>query len=344
LNDADLRALRLRLLQVLAAPSYDPIEPLATADWFRLSYAELLADEGRTGEAIAIVRTLKVPGTLMRASVDARFKDAFPSPPDVRAAYEALVTEGREAIVQHPGRLSPLLETAAALRELGRFDESATLLLSVRDRVQKSGSFEDSSSQLNWYHDGLGRSLAAQGRYDEAVASFRAGAALGENGGLNVSQLINLAHAQLAYGRGDDALKTLAAFEGANYAASPYGESELRLARGCAKVVAGRPAEAQAELAYLRDHDLDHPEALSGLLLCLGDLDGAAALFVRRLDDPKRRVQALLQLSDYDPPPAHEQRNPIFVGLANIKTRADLREAIARAGGVRRFKVQPGAL
>jgi hypothetical protein len=119
---------------------------------------------------------------------------------------------------------------------------------------------------------------------------------------------------------------------------------EMRMARGCAHAVAGHEAEAKAELDYLLGHEPDHPEAVSDLLLCMADLDGAAASFIRRLDNPDQRVPALVQLSDYDPPPVPDPNDPIQTGLPKVKARADVRAAIARAGGIRRFPLQRGEL
>ena len=194
---------------------------------------------------------------------------------------------------------------------------------------------------INWYWDALGRSWHMLGRYDEMVEAFRKGAAAGEDGTPNVSQVINLAQAQNAFGRGDEALRTLAAFADGRKS-SPYGEMEMRFARGCAQAVAGRPAEAVADVAFAKAHDKDHGEALADLLLCLGDMDGAAAAFIARLDDPDRRADALEQLSDYDDPPVALPPDPINSRLDALKARPDVKAAIARAGGTRRFHVQAG--
>jgi len=73
-------------------------------------------------------------------------------------------------------------------------------------------------------------------------------------------------------------------------------------------------------------------------------MDGAAAAMMRRLEDPERRAGALLQLSDYDPQPANGPHDPIDLRLDDLKRRADVKAAIERAGGIRRFEVQSGEL
>jgi tetratricopeptide (TPR) repeat protein len=218
------------------------------------------------------------------------------------------------------------------------------LLQAVSERLADPKAFEDSDERINWYWDAIGRSEAALGHYDEAVAAFRKGAAAAEDGSPNVSQVINLALFQARALRGEEALKTLAAFDEPGRTASPYGLMEMRAARGCAHAVAGHRAEARAELDYMLAHEADHPEALSDLLLCMDDMDGAAASFIRRLGNEDQRVAALIQLSDYDPPPVPHPGDPIDGRLAKVKVRADVQAAIARAGGLRRFPLQPGEL
>jgi hypothetical protein len=164
-----------------------------------------------------------------------------------------------------------------------------------------------------------------------------------ESGEPNVSQLINLAEAQIWFGKPADALKTLQPFE-KSMPVSPYGELEMRMARGCAQSLAGNKAAAEADRAYIAAREKEHPEALTDLLMCLGDVDGAAAAFIRRLDDPARRLDALVQLSDYDPLPPAVPVNPLFAHLDSIRQRPDVKAAIARAGGTRRIHLLPNEL
>jgi hypothetical protein len=56
------------------------------------------------------------------------------------------------------------------------------------------------------------------------------------------------------------------------------------------------------------------------------------------------RVDALLQLSDYDDPPYPNPGDPTQASLARPKARPDVIAAIARAGGTRRFNLQHSAI
>jgi hypothetical protein len=118
----------------------------------------------------------------------------------------------------------------------------------------------------------------------------------------------------------------------------------MRYNRACAHAVAKRPGDAAADLAYIQTNSKDAPGMLGSLLLCLGDLDGAAADYIGRLDDPETRSEALLELSDYDDPPVKVPLDPAAARVPALKARTDVKAAIARAGGIRRFRVQADSL
>lgn len=308
-------------------------------DYLRMGYAEIQLADGDYKGAAETVRGITLRWVLMDLSVDQRFRAMLPPDLDLRAAVEHDLAEARAIMAAHPDRLSAVIETAGILRQLGRPQESLALLEAARVRIEGDGEpFSDADDNLNWWWDALGRAHAMLGHVDAAVAAFRTGAALGENGNANVSQVINLAHLQNRAGRPRDALATLAPFA-EDLGASPHGLAEMRLARGCANALAGNRAAAAADRAWLRENAPDHP-ALTSLLLCMNDLDGAAAAVIARLGDPQRRSNALLELSDYAAPPVALPRDRLASRFAALKARPDVQAAIARAGGIRRFNVQ----
>lgn len=341
LTKAGRADLRRRLLAVLASDAYAPNEYYEPPDAFRASYARLLAEAGETAAARAMVERITTQYALAHAMLDPALRGFVPATADHRAAAERSLEIYREAMARYPDRLRPLHEVASALRYLGRAEEGLRLLQGVASRLDDPNGFEDRDKMINWYWDEVARAHAALGRYEEAAAAFRKGARALEDGTPNVSQLINLAGMQVDFGRPEEALATLKAFDDGR-SASPYGVMEMRLARGCAHAAAGHAREAAAELDYMRSHEADNPAALTNLLLCLGDMDGAAASVIRRLADPDQRVDALAQLSDYDAPPFTPPADPITPKLAPLKARPDVKAAIARAGGTLRFHVQRG--
>jgi hypothetical protein len=204
--------------------------------------------------------------------------------------------------------------------------------------------FTDLDEETNWWWDEMARSYQMLGRYDEAVSAFGHGILAKEDGSPNVSQTINLGHAHVRFGHPERALKTVAVFETASYPASPYGEMEMRLVRGCAQAALGNRTALANDVAYARDHERDHPEALTDLLLCADDMDSAAASMIRRLNDPDKRAGALSQLSTFDPPPPSYPLMPFEKKMAALRERADVQAAIQRAGGVRHIRLQAGEL
>lgn len=338
------KALRRRLLVALAG-SYDPADAVDPPEHFRLSYARLLGEAGEREAARAIVEKLEAPTSLVSAMLEPSLRTLVPRGTDLRTAAEKILVKQRQAIAANPKKLAPLIGAAHTLRMLGRHKEALDLLKPVGARAADPKAFDDRSENLNWYWNSVAQSHRALGHYEEASDAYRTGAESGEGGaGANVSQIINLASLQIEFARGDEALKTLAAFDDPKRKASPYGLMQLHRARACARAAAGRPGEAAADVAYARAHEADAPQTLAGILICVGDLDGAAAVLIRSLDDPERRSAALLVLSDFDEGPFRFPFSPETPGFAALKARADVKAAIARAGGTLRIPLQAGEL
>ena len=340
LKDEHQDDLRRRLLKIVTDPSYAPTEVFGTVDGFRQSYAEILYSSGDKDGAAALIRQIDDPTDLNELSFDPRFRPMLASDFDMRASVEHSLADARTVMARHPELVEPIVQVAMRLRQLGRPQEALAVLEPARATMLRQAGFADAEDKANWWWDGLARSHAALGHYDEMLAAMRSGAEMKEAGEVNVSQVINLAEAQVHFGKPEDALKTLAVFDEEKRAVSPYGEMEMRFARGCANALAGKKDALAADLGYALAHDADHREALSDLLLCIGDLDSAAAAFIRRLEDPERRMAALIQLSDYDAPPVLVPDDPVAVNLEKLKARPDMKAAIARAGGTRRIHLQ----
>mgnify|MGYP000886511009 CR=1 FL=1 len=337
-------ALKRRFLEVVLTTEYTPNEPFASTDGFAIDYARMLHGDGNATRAAALVRKITNPSILIQASFDPRLRSYVPETIDVRALFERKLAGDRAVAVAHPELLEAYTAQAEDLRRLGRPAEALAVLDLAQTKIGDANVFSDIDAHLNWFWDSRGRTFHMLNRYEESVASFQKGAALNEMGYPNVSQVINLAELQISFGRGADALSTLSPFAGQERKSSAYGEMEMRFARVCAFAISGRGQEAAADLDYMKQHETDHPEALGDVLLCFDDFDGAAAAFIRRLDDPDRRAKALEQLSDYDAPPITLPSDPVTARLPKLKKRADVQAAIARAGGLRRFNVQPAAL
>lgn len=345
MKEAHEDGIRRRLLRILASPGYAPDDMMGVQDAFRLDYARLLLKDGDKQGAQALVAQIHAPTMLLQLDVDPATRAMLPPGLDLRAAVERDLVRSRAIMAEHPISLEPLLATAQELRQLGRPQEALALLETARARVGGEGTpFLDADEKTIWWWDAIARTEAMLGHVDRSLAALRTGASMGELGGGNVSLRINLAHAQNRNGKPADALATLAPFENGGLSVSPYGEAEMRRARGCANALSGHATAVADDLAWLRAHPGANPDALTSLLLCMNDLDGAATAMIARLDDPDRRASALTDLADYDTPPVALAPDPIDSKLPALKARPDVQAAIARAGGIRRYHLQPGEL
>nr|WP_255614692.1 tetratricopeptide repeat protein [Polymorphobacter sp. PAMC 29334] len=295
------RAADRRLLAVLTTSSYVPDEGAPVADPFRSDYAALLAADGDRAAAAALVASITEPSVLLEVSVDPRLRDFLPREFDGRAATEQHLAQARDVAASHAGSMYAVLDVSRYLRMLGRYDEALATLAAARPDAP-GAAFTDLDEQRNWYWDEMARLYERFGRYDEAVATFRKAIDAKEQGGFNVSQTINLGEAQIRFARNADALATMKSFA-ADDSISRYGEMELRLVRSCARLALGDAEAVKGDIGYMAAHERDSPELLTEVQLCAGDLDAAAALMIRRLDNPDQRVNALLHLSDYDRDP-----------------------------------------
>jgi tetratricopeptide (TPR) repeat protein len=336
--------LRTRLLAVLST-AYQPVALTSSSDWYRQDYATILAQGGDRARASQLVASITIPDVLVSVSLDPLLKPMLPANFNIRAAAERHLANVRALSTKRPDTVTGPLEIARTLRLLGRIDESLAVLEKARPSVPSDRRADDSAEQMNWWWNGMAYSYAMLGRYDDAVNAMIHGAGAAEHGGLNVSQRLNLAYLQLRFGRDSDALTTLAQFNtsGAKTRTSGYGAMVMVTTRGCARFRFGDITGAKADIAYATKNEADNPDALTGLLACVNEMDKAAASIIRRLGDPKQRAEALAALSNYDPLPPGFPPGPLNIGDAELAKRDDVKAAAARAGGTGSFRLQKEA-
>jgi tetratricopeptide (TPR) repeat protein len=340
LSGDTLKAERRRLLAVLGSSAYIPDEPVAwpSADGFRQDYAEILVEEGKKAEAQAVIAQITNIDTMLSLLLDPRFKGLIATSFDERSFTERELAMAQNARQNNDDSLKQLVASAGLLRKLGRFKEAMAVLQTAKAREGGPEAYADADENLNWWWDAMSRTHLALGEADAAIAALHEGAAKSEDGGLNVSQTINLSQVYVALRRPVDALKILEPAKSLNV--SPYGAMQIRMARGCAAAQVGDLPLANENLAFAKEHKTDAPMAYVSLLLCTGNLDGAAAAIIARLDDEKERGRALLSLADFDVPPPPLSNDPGYIALEAVKARADVRAAIQKAGGSRRIRLQ----
>ncbi|MBV1687626.1 hypothetical protein KRR38_08015 [Novosphingobium sp. G106] len=334
-------ALTRRLLAVLTNPAYVLGEARigSSIDGFRQGYAGILTDAGDKDGAAAMLALIDSPGALMGISVDTRLKALLPASYDARSSVERHMARMREIAAAHANVMRPQINVVTDLLWLGKGEEALRTLEVIDPLKAGAPAYADKDELLPWWWDSKARAYAQLGRYPEAIEAYSQGKALNEYGQPNISQTINMAGLQLVFGHPADAIETLAPIAAGSIKGSLVGMMQFRDNRGCASYRLGRLADAKADLAYLRDHFAEGPELVTDLELCMGDVDAAAASVIKRLETPNQRVQALLDLSDYAPPPATYPADPSAEALAALKRRADVRAAADRAGGTRSFNV-----
>lgn len=338
LHDSTDKVLEARFYRIVIADDFLP-SPFWPADRYRYQLAALLKDDGQVEEANALIGQIDEPYMLITAGLDPRFRAISTKTSDIRAATERELARDQERSKAHPDLLEGYLQQVRDLRSLGRDTEALAVLDSTRTRTGQVRQFSDQRDSLNWYWNERGYLLAELGNREEAILSLRRGGVSLEHGNLNVSQVINLASMQVDFGLGADALETLEVFQQSQRPISPYGELEMRAARVCAQSLAGRLSEARDDMEYAKAHELDNAQAAVFVLICGGDNDGAAAILIRTLNDPDRRVTALEELSEFDK--LGSKRGDFFDReLAKISARPDVRAAIDAVGGPGRFNVR----
>ena len=83
-------------------------------------------------------------------------------------------------------------------------------------------------------------------------------------------------------------------------------------------------------MTYLREHERDAMGLRARALLCVNDIDEAAAVYVRRLRDPVESVDALLALQIYSESASRLPRAVIRAQrLALVRERPEVRRTIA---------------
>lgn len=343
-QDTDKPDLMERLLVVLTAPTYQPEDPLGGKAYYLFERAERLAEAGDQKAAGAMLKLIDKSDLLMEAAVHPRLRALLANDLDFRAVRERELERSREIAASHMHSLGAVVAIARHLRALGRFEEAVATLEAFAPERTPADSYADRAEQLPWFWDEMARNLRLAGRREQAVAALSRGAELPEDGGPNASQRLNLIFLQVRYGQPTAALSSASALERDKKGLSAYGAMELRAGRGCARALSGDTVGLAEDVDYARVHAKDHVVARLHLLACVGDLDAAAAALVIALDDPVDRVPALLLLSDYDGMPASVPLLPLERALTALKQRPDVRTAIERAGGTRRFPLQADEL
>ncbi len=265
--------------------------------WSDLAAATL--EEKQLDQAKQILARIDEPQVLARMRVDRRFDELVKSNStafDVATAAKNRCAQIRKVIHEHPRNLQPIIEYMYAQFAVGEFKENIRLadqtLKSVEHAARNKPPFDDVAEKLNWIYDIKAQSLRALGRFNESLEIQRQATVQSEAGDDKASQAINLGFLLTDQGEPDKALKAL---EGIDWGGSlsGYGRMQLQHVRLRAYLEQGNREDAETVLAYMRENQKEAADNWQTALLDWGDTDGAAALFIARLQDPQQRGDAL---------------------------------------------------
>lgn len=266
--------------------------------WLRLVLYHLNHNEGM--KAVAVAATITRPNTLIVMAADKRFDAVVAADPrhyEMPAAAEVSLEGAKARLAVHPELLEPADTAAKALLRLGRVDEALTVIDQALAKAQPASGaspYADLDDALPWATETRGMVMSALGRTDEATELRKAATILRENGDVNVSQALNLAHRYIYFNQPHEALDVLDRVPLDRVSA--YGRMVYEHGRVCANHQLGNASEAGEAMKYLDAHASDAPNQRVDALLCTGDIDGAAAAVVGLLSDPKTVSDALMSL------------------------------------------------
>lgn len=251
---------------------------------------------------------------------------------------DAQIQAARERIKAHPNQLEAVQRLQDLLIEKGQAAEVLAIsdaAVAHAERGDGGKAYTDFGTSYNWVLNQRSLAMAQEGHWDDAVREMARAAKRPEEGGLNVSQSINLAG---LYTDLDEPDKAAAAIVEPGEM-SPYGRMQLEYVRLQIAIEKGDEPAVTEHMAYLHEHRNDDIATWQRALLRHGDLDAAARLLIERLKNPDWRNQALVEMQHY----AHGRQTPVMKAHEqrwnSVVARPDVQAALAEVGRVERFRI-----
>jgi hypothetical protein len=328
-------------LEALYKNRWKPKNGFVTGDDLWLSLARIRTERGDVAGATAIAAEIRYPASILAMRIDKRFDgivQAAPDKYDVMKAYDAFLRDQRAKSAAAPDKLEGVNAVSDLLLTLNRPDEALSLTSAALARLKENPkAYSDDKDQSNWTQDIRSRALFTLGRDGEGFAALLAGASQREDGGMNVSQAINLADMYNLYDKPKDALAAVASVG----KTSDYGHMALLDARACAYFELQDSQNLAAVLSDMRAHRKDGARPFLNAMLLTGNLDDAAAEVITELQDPDRRIEMLRSLQDYAPDPHPTKRSQaVHAAWVGVRARPDVAAEIAKVGHIGQYPLQ----
>jgi len=303
-------------------------------DRLRLDVADRLLVRGDQAGAKKLVFALRTASPVLETLIVRKWdpiRDTGDPAERLAQSIAASDEATRQAHFEKPDDLELLLRRAQFLRSVGKEAEALQLMLPKTENLEW---IKEQGEDAYWIANEASYALIALKREKEAVTLMERllSISLAENPML-ISMAINSIGVRIDAGdfRGAADYAELLATRHADMA-SPYGDMWMWEGAVCAHTHAGSPDRAGPWLAKLKAGEKDNPAALTRALLCVNDLDGAAASVIRRLngDDPEDMLKAL---QDYTiGPDLPRTRKLLEDRLREVIARPGVQAAIASKG------------
>lgn len=322
----------LMLLQALFNTNWQTdlgAEP--TRMWLRL--IELLAEKDAIKSALTVSSRLRDPLAVVTMLSEKRFAPIIAAAPDwfsVEEAMDAGIIEARLAVEANPHLLAPAIDLSEALLRAGRHKEA---LLVVETHMARSAlksvigdALKDSMAETVRALTTKALALIALGRYEEAGVELE----LAANQALpndRLEDFLAVAQIQACLGLPDAALTTLERVTGL------ADDSRAYFVRFMAARAYSDANAQNLALSALMDRAGESPAEAQHALLLSGQIDAAADLLIRRLNDPQQRSNALLELQGMREQVWPKAELDWRAQAEPLISREDVRESVAAAGG-----------
>lgn len=322
---------------------WKPQNPFEDLSGERADYVLGLLARNRLADAEAAARLITKDEVLIGMRADKRFDKVDEGAPDrlsPKAGSLARLKAVDALLAAHGDRISGPTAKAEALMDLGRFSEALTVIDAALARANSApDGFVDLETRLGWAHNVRNQILSQMGRREEAIQALEIGARTPENGRPNVNQTLNLGAAQMTAGRSKAALATVGSVRLDHM--SPYGRAVALKITVCAASDLGDKDTAQTALKTLRDLGDEAKGNTLDALLCVNDLDAAAAVVIKRLGSPDLRRATLLTLQDTPSLPNQTAYDAArAASRAALRKRPDVVAAVEPVGRILRYRIE----
>jgi tetratricopeptide (TPR) repeat protein len=325
------------LALTLVTAGYAPADQtVADGDALRLMVIAGLARRDRLDEAQPVIAALVNTVSVVRLAIDRRFQSLWPGlearlGPGADTADAAFIKAAEAALAKAPQSIVARAGVAEALNIASKEPEALA-------RIADIGTTPEALTAMNdrelWAVSLKANLLADAGRTDEALAALDAVAALPVESHPNAAafRIIAADMAEEA-GRHADAIKRVEAIDAKGL--NPFGTQALASIRTCALARLGRTAEATAAAAGLPPGWTadGNNRAVQAAFACLGRMDAAAALLIKRLEADDSRDDVLFELQPFliaDRPTAPDRATK--AALRTLKARPDVKAAFVKYG------------